>query len=150
MDIIIILIIFGLFLAYGLWRGKNSLVSLVLCFYPALVLFSEFPYASNLIFWKQNAFEVSVSYLILFVIAFIFIRFSFHKVLTSHAYSTGGVLAIAIISAASTGFLLALQYHLPGLHNLHTYSSQLSNLLISPLFYFLWLIAPALAVLLFT
>ena len=48
-DMIFLVTIFVIFLAYGLYLGRGKLISLIIAFYPATLFFNTFPFTKTLI-----------------------------------------------------------------------------------------------------
>ncbi|MBI4155810.1 MAG: hypothetical protein HY507_01085, partial [Candidatus Zambryskibacteria bacterium] len=57
-DLAVLIIVFLAFFFYGMYFGRNMLVSLILSYYPSVFLFQNFPFIDKLIFLSGNKLVV--------------------------------------------------------------------------------------------
>ena len=61
-DVVAMAVIFLAVMAYGLYRGKESLVSLLLSLYIGMTAYNSSAFLKSLIFFKQNNTQIFFPY----------------------------------------------------------------------------------------
>src|SRR5262245_14971416 len=98
-DIIVIFILFVLVAAYGFYRSKGKLISLILSFYPAILLFLNFPYTNSLLIFNKTASQIFISKCIIFLIFLVPIHLILNRIISStYDYGTSRLTQIAVLA----------------------------------------------------
>ncbi len=141
-DILVVVTLFVLFFAAGLYFGKGRLLSLVISFYPALFLYKLFPYAEKLTVLSGPQFLVlnKIGIFLLFLIPFDIIvsRFIFSE---SGYGGSLHIMRVAGLSLAMTVLLLVFSYSTVSLDVFYNFSSTIDTLFVSGNIFW-WMLAP--------
>lgn len=151
LDAIIIIAVFILFFGYGLKFGKDRIISLILSFYFAFILYSSVPYLDTLTFLKDTDTQVFISKALIFLI-FLFISNFIIKRFVYTEFSSKQVkrfFEAGILSVGATILTLALYNTIAPAESVYNFGAPISNLFSSADLFFWWLVAP-LAILFFT
>ncbi len=133
---------------FGVWKGRGTLLSLGLSLYPTALIYQYFPYLTQVTIFKQTPFYEAVSHAVVFLIFLVLINWGL-RVIASSFYASKGVFPILLISISLAGLLVAFEYHLPGLDNLHDFGPTILNLVSSNFAYFIWLVLPPIVAFIF-
>ncbi|HAO64769.1 TPA: hypothetical protein DCQ44_02175 [Candidatus Taylorbacteria bacterium] len=80
-DVMALAVFFLAVLSYGLYRGKESLFSLLLSLYLAMTLYSSSTFLKSLLFFRQNNIQLFFSRLIVYFIIVIAINFLINRII---------------------------------------------------------------------
>ncbi len=135
-------VIFALAFLYAFIRGKERIISAILAFYPAFLLFSFFPYWSAKIFEKQGI-HMFVAYLGVFLLFYIPSHLIFSRCIESYysSSSIGKIIQIILLSASFTVLTSVLLVRFLPL----SYTISVGGFIGTNVFWFL--VAPILAIL---
>jgi hypothetical protein len=143
-DIVALAIVFLVLFLFGMYFGKAHLTSLVISFYPAMLLYDRLPFMDSLVFLKgENLLalnHVVIFTIILVLCDIIVLRFIF-------AESKGGPIHFLHIAAGALALLvllLVLTYTVINLDMLHDFSSTVDRLFMNHTYAFWWYLAPLL------
>ncbi|HZS42872.1 MAG TPA: hypothetical protein VFA52_01500 [Candidatus Paceibacterota bacterium] len=143
-DLSILVILFILTAVYGLYWGKQRLVSLILAFYPAILLFLNFPYVNNLLLIKATAGQIFVSKCVIFLIFLIPIHLIFNRfVFGDFGFNSNRkFLQAAILSISILILIIVFFYRVVPLTNVYSVSLPLARYLSTSKDFFWWLLVP--------
>jgi len=106
-DLITFAIIFVAVSAYGLYRGKESLVSLLISLYLGKIVYASSTFLNSLLFFKENSNQIFFSKLIIFAVIVFGINFVISKIIGVNFSLSKvrnwieiGVLALAVSASA--------------------------------------------------
>jgi hypothetical protein len=142
-DIFVLVSIFVVMFLYGLYFGKNSLVSLILAYYPAVFLFQTFPFVEKLTVLKGDKLlmlnKVGIFLLFLIPISIIINRYIFAEsslTKTAHSFRIAG---LALVSLA---LVLLFSYTVVDLSIFYNFSSTIDGLFANLTLIWVWNVAP--------
>ena len=117
-DVIIILVLIAIGSAYAYFMGKGRAVSLVLSFYPGILLYNNFPFFG----------EASISVkLVIFVVAVLLVHLVLGRFITANfPYSKiRTVFESLVLGLISAGLILFVSYHTIPIEKLYNFSPWL-------------------------
>jgi hypothetical protein len=136
-----VLVVFAIAFAYAFIRGKGKILSAIISFYPALILFTWFPYWSMKVFEKQGIHSF-FAHLGVFLLMYIPTHLILSRAIESY-YSETKFGKIFQISSLSSAFLILTALTSRFLPALYTFS--FNEFITRHIFWFL--VAPILLVL---
>jgi hypothetical protein len=149
-DVIIILVLVGLFTAYAFVMGKRKAISLILSFYPAvaisrlLPLFKEYT-ASNQVSSSQALTQTAVFLVILIPIHLILNQF----IATEFSFgSLRKIIESLSLGAVTAGLAVFFSYQVVNFKSIYNFGSGI-DILFSGYLLFVWLALPIVALFLF-
>lgn len=126
------------------YRGKGLLFSIIISFYPALVIYKAFPYTERFIFFKDTAQQIYLSHLLVFFVFFLVIYFAVRRL--THGDGTapgiGGAIDAILLSLGVTLLTLVLTFHILPSRDIYNLSAKLENFFTSDMGYFVGVTAP--------
>ncbi len=136
-------IIFLLILGLSYYFGRGFIVSLIVSFYPATILFKLFPFMEKVLFLSGEKLlllnKMGLFLVFLIPITIIVNRFMF----TAGDYSTGeNMLRLAGLSLAFLLIIVLFSYSTVNYDLFHNYSSQIDGLFSGSGREFYWVLAP--------
>jgi hypothetical protein len=141
-DIGILALLFIAFVGLSYYFGRGFIVSVVLAFYPATILYKMFPFVEKLTFLSGNLVtlnKIGIFLLFLIPLTIIINRFIF----TASDFSGGeNILKLAGLSAAFLILIVLFSYNLVNYDGYHDFGTQIDNLFGSPTRQFYWFLAP--------
>ncbi len=145
-DAIFLTSAFIIFFAFTLYFGRGKMISLVLAYYPAILLYSSFPFAGKLMLLHGSKIEV-YNRLAIFLLFLIPLSLIINKYIYSDAVFSGALnlfknLAVSLILVA---LLLVLSHNIPNFDILHNFSAQIDQLFANSTYIFYWNLAPFIA-----
>lgn len=141
-DIIVLAIAFFVIFLFGMYFGKAHLVSLIVSFYPAMLLYERLPFLEWFVFLKGENL-ITLNKLIVFVVLLVLIDIIILRFIFSE--SKGGPVHFIHIVAGSLAFLillLILTYSVINLDMIHDFSPTIDNLFMNSPHTFWWNLAP--------
>ncbi len=142
-DAIFLGVIFIILIGASYYFGRGFIVSLVISFYPASLLFKLFPFTEKLLFVTGEKMlvlnNIAIFMLFLIPITVIVNRFVF----TASDYSGGeNILRLAGLSLAFLVIIVLFSYNTVNYDTFHNYSSQIDAIFDPSSREFYWLLAP--------
>lgn len=136
-------VVFILLIGLSYYFGRGFIVSLIVSFYPASILFRLFPFMEKVIFVSEGRLlvlnQIAVFLLFLIPITIIINRFIF----TASDYSGGeNILRLAGLSLAFLIIIVLFSYNTVNYDIFHNYSSQIDSIFDFPAREFYWMLAP--------
>jgi len=136
--------VFGVCLAYAIFRGRQALINLITGLYFALLISLVFPYYSTFIPASSSAHSGAVGKIVLFAI-FTLITTILITRLMPEEYREGKFESLGkkiMLAVAGTILIMVFSFHVLPITELITPTSPLSYLFASPDTFFWWLLAP--------
>lgn len=142
-DIIFLLAVFTVLFVLTMYLGKGRLVSVILAFYPATLLYKSLPFLNKLIMAKGDQ-GVLFNKLIVFVVILALIYLAINKFISHYAeYGPGeGALRTGGFVLAFLIILVVFSYTTVNLDLIHNFGSQIDAIFGSEARLFWWNIAP--------
>lgn len=142
-DIIFLLFVFTVIFLLTMYLGKGRLVSMILAFYPATILYKACPFVGKLTF-ADNAKGALFNQLGVFLIFLVLIYLGINKFISHYAeYGPGeGALRTGGFVLAMVIILLLFSYTTINLDLVHDFGSQIDSMFASPSRIFWWSVAP--------
>ncbi len=147
-DVLIIFAVFILLSLYSLRYGKSYIVSLLISLYVGILAFLSFPYLEDATLLKSSEVQITLSHLAVFLVGiiiihkiilrFIYIEYSYRKIFK--------YIEVGLLSGATTALFFAFLYHTIPFATIYDFGNSIDNLFSSQ-YFFWWLIAPMLALL---
>ncbi len=137
-DTLFIVIAFAFFFGYAMLLGRGKIVSLILAYYPAVLLFNSFPFVNNLLVLQGDIMltlnKIAIFLLFLAPLSILISRFVISESMhigSSHFFRT------AAFALCATALVLIFSYSTVSLDALHDFSPQIDLLFssISRIFY---------------
>ncbi|MBA3733027.1 hypothetical protein H0W91_01490 [Patescibacteria group bacterium] len=128
-DIIFLVSLFILFLAYAMYFGKGRIVSVMLAFYPAALLYNNFPFLNKLLF-LHGASLVTLNKVLIFLIFLLPLNIIINKyIFVPLEFSGGtGMLRTAGFALASLVLFVLFTYTVVNLDTIHNFSPTIDAL----------------------
>jgi len=142
-DIVIVALLTAIFAAYALFLGKDRVVSLILSFYPSVLIFKALPYFKKLIVLNPSNFQDALIQVILFLIIFVPVNYvMLHIVSGEFSFSrVKKVFEAGILGLTATSLTILFSYHVINLQKMYNFSSGIDNLFTGTMFFW-WLLIP--------
>lgn len=138
-----LIIVFAVVFAYGMVRGKQSLINLILALYFALLISLEFPYYDKILGNVDG--QQSIVMIIVFAVFTVGGIFLFERLMPTDpdeaAFSEFG--KKAALAVLATVLVMAYSYHVLPVTDLITPGSPIQTLFGHEQYFFWWLLAPA-------
>jgi hypothetical protein len=142
-DASFLLIVFLIILGIAYYFGRGFIVSLIISFYPATILFKLFPFMDKAIF-ADGAKLLLLNKLGLFLLFLIPITIIVNRFMFSAGDYSGGenILRLAGLSLAFLVVLVLFSYNTVNYDVFHNYSSQIDSIFGASGREFYWVLAP--------
>lgn len=127
---------------FAFYFGRDRLMSLIASIYAAVLLYQKFPYGSYVP--DGPWYEIGIFALFVVVALIAFSGLSFFL-----ARETSSFLGTAALSIATAGLLLSIAIYILPVQQLYTFSAPTMALFSSAESFFLWLLAPLVALFFF-
>jgi hypothetical protein len=141
-DVIFLVTLFVVFFVYALYFGKNSIISVILAFYPAQFFYANFPFMNSLLVLKGDwplLLNKVLIFLIFWVLLYILInRYVFHD----SGYGGEHYVRMACYAIAMVIVVLIFSYSVVNLDAIHNFSPAIDALFAGADHIFLWNLAP--------
>ena len=142
-DVVFLITIFVILFAFGLYFGKGSLVSLILSFYPANLLFNTFPFISKTLIFHDDKLlllnKIVIFFIFLIPIAIIVDRYISPK---SSSRGIPDTFKIAGLALALTILVVIFSYSTVNYDLLQNFSPKIDLLFSTPARLFYWNLVP--------
>lgn len=141
---LVLIISFAVIALFAFYKGKRVLFGVITSFYPAIVIYSAFPYIDNVILSKDTKLHLFLSHLLVFFIIFIPIFFAVQRVTHSSGSRIGikGFVDAILLSVSIIALSIVLTLHILPARDIYNLTSSMLKFFNSPLGYFLSLAIP--------
>ena len=136
-DFIAFIIIAGVVVVFGFYFGRDRIVTLIAGLYAAIPLYISFPYTDLI-----TSPLMSVGLYLFFVIVGLI---AFSGLSAFIASSSFGLIKLPLLSAIIAGMVIAVSIHILPIEEIYTFSVPTKALFASTEAFFLWLLAPLVA-----
>ncbi len=128
-DMVVLLILVAVFLGYGMYFGKQRLISFILAFYPAVILYKLFPFTGKLLISSEGNWPVITEGLI-FLGFFIALNLVIGRyVYASYEYEAGSKFFRMLgLSLAAITLVLLFSYTVVSLDGIHNFGGSIDAL----------------------
>ena len=131
-DIIVLAVVFFAILVYTMYFGKNRTISAILSYYPAVILFTNFPFTKQLMISK-GGIATTLNSLVIFLIIFIPLNIIINRYIiaesgqgTTHIIRTAGLAFTALI------LVIMFSYTIVDLSEFYNFSHVIDSLFATP------------------
>lgn len=128
-DIIFFIVLFFILLGYGLYFGRGMVVSFILGFYPAVLLYLIFPFGEKLIFASGGKLELlnDLAIFLLFLVPIVIVidRYSYSS---SEYYGTFGIFRTLGFVLSAMILVVSFSYFVTNYDLLHDFSPRIDNI----------------------
>lgn len=128
LDLLILGIFALLVFGYTFYFGRQKGAALIISFYPAVLLYSSFPYLKNFLFWRGNASQVAWSRLIVFALFIALVNVALARFIRSGYSSSTSMFSAVAISGIATALLLVTLYAIVPFAAVHDFSPLIDKL----------------------
>lgn len=144
----VLAIIFGFFIAFSIYFGKSKLVSIIFSFYPALLIFENFPFFKQIDSLSDSLLGIFLIKLAVFLVPVIFIYFILNKaILIEWSYSKiWGFAQSVLLSLIALSLSLILVCKIIPIEGIYSFSQPVVSLFNSQSLLFWWLLVPLVAI----
>ncbi|MCF7865097.1 MAG: hypothetical protein K9M11_01140 [Candidatus Pacebacteria bacterium] len=145
---ITLIVVIAILTALSFYKGKSTLFSLIVSFYPAAILYASFPYKAKFILFKDSGEHIFYSHAIIFGIFFILSFLIARRIVHSSGTRSGivGFLDALFLSASVVILTLALCFHILPYRDIYNLGAQFQNFFSSSLGYFVSVFIPMVVV----
>lgn len=140
-NFLILLILFGVMLAFSYKGGRGGIISLLMAFYAGYAIYTVFPYTNQIVAAGGSTMIKAIISIILFGIV-TYIPFHFIQRLTTGGFGVLSVVPRFVLSFLAAGFLLALGYHVFAISEIYSFPAPLDTIFAPEGYFFWWFIAP--------
>lgn len=151
-NVMLVIILFAIFFLFALYFGKDKIVSLIISFYPAAFLVSNFPYFSTFIAPKATAFQIVVIKSAIFAVFFAASFYFIQKHLMLHfPYSkVSRMIQAAILSILAVALSHVFMRTVVPFTGVYKFTGSIAYIISTKEFIFWWLLAPIVSLLVLT
>jgi len=140
-NFLVLLILFGLMLAFSYKAGRGGIISLLVAFYAGYAIYSLFPYTNAVVNAGGTPLMKAIISIALYSIA-TYVPFHFIQRLTTGGFGVLSFFPRFVLSFLAAAFLLALGYHLFHISNIYSFPEPLNTFFGPDQYFFWWFIAP--------
>ncbi|PJC56018.1 hypothetical protein CO026_02580 [Candidatus Kaiserbacteria bacterium CG_4_9_14_0_2_um_filter_41_32] len=143
-ELIFILLVFGFFLGYGIFRGRQAVINVITGLYLALLISLEFPYYDVFLAQATTAHSESIGKLLLFAIFTFLATILITRVMPNEFRekkfeSFGKKLLLAV---AGTILIMVFSFHVLPVTEFLTPGTPIQSLFAPAQYFFWWLLVP--------
>ena len=144
-DMAVLVVLFIIFLAYTLFFGRKMMISLILAFYPATLLYKTFPFIQKLLVVSGDKFLI-INKIVIFLVFLVPLFIIISRYISSESSYTGSSHIIRTVGLAIVGVILILlfSYSTVSLDPIYNFSSSIDILFSTTDRVFWWHLAPLL------
>ncbi|OHB13335.1 MAG: hypothetical protein A2Y49_00545 [Candidatus Zambryskibacteria bacterium RIFCSPLOWO2_12_39_8] len=141
----VLVVLFIIFLAYTLFFGRKMMISLILAFYPATLLYKTFPFIQKLLVVSGDKFLI-INKIVIFLVFLVPLFIIISRYISSESSYTGSSHIIRTVGLAIVGVILILlfSYSTVSLDPIYNFSSSIDILFSTTDRVFWWNLAPLL------
>jgi hypothetical protein len=139
-----LIVVVAVLTALSFYKGRGTLFSLIVSFYPASIMYAAFPYKEKFLFFNDSNQQIFYSHALIFLI-FFFLSF---LVARRIVYSTGtrsgiiGFFDALFLSVSVVLLTVALTFHILPYQDIYNLAAQFQNFFSSSLGYFVSILCP--------
>jgi hypothetical protein len=135
---ITLLVVIAILTALSFYKGKSTLFSLIVSFYPAAILYASFPYKEKFILFKDTNQHIFYSHAIIFAVFFALSFLIARRIVHSDGTRAGfvGFLDALFLSISVVILTLTLCFHTLPYRDIYNLGAQFQNFFSSSLGYF--------------
>ncbi len=141
-DIFVLVVLFIIFFVYALYFGKSRIISLILAFYPAQLLFQNFPFLNSLLFMKGESLLLLNKVLIFLVFWIVLDILIGRYVFQDSGYGSMHYARLAGYAVAMVIIVMIFSYSIVSLDVVHNFSPSIDVIFTGADRLFWWLLAP--------
>ena len=144
-DMAVLVVLFIIFLAYTLFFGRKMMISLILAFYPATLLYKTFPFIQKLLVVSGDKFLI-INKIVICLVFLVPLFIIISRYISSESSYTGSSHIIRTVGLAIVGVILILlfSYSTVSLDPIYNFSSSIDILFSTTDRVFWWNLAPLL------
>ncbi len=148
-DFILLGIIFVLLTVYGIYLGRNRLISFILSFYAATFLYNIFPFTEKLMFSTKGDWVV-LNKILIFLMFFLPLNIIINKHLSAsyESVSGKGVLKTSLFAIMALALILVFSYSVVNFDSYYNFSPTIDALFTESRIFW-WQLAPLVFVTIF-
>jgi len=138
------LLVFGFFLGYGIFRGRQAVINVITGLYLALLISLEFPYYDILLSQATTAHSQSIVKLILFAIFTLLTTILVTRIMPDE-YREKKIESIfkkILLAMAGTILIMVFSFHVLPVTEFLTPGTPIQSLFAPSEYFFWWLLAP--------
>jgi len=143
-ELIYILIVFGFFLGYAIFRGRQAIINLITGLYLALLISLEFPYYDILLSQATTAHSESVGKLLLFAIFTFLTTILITRVMPNEfrekKFESFG--KKFLLASGGTILIMVFSFHVLPITEFLTPGTPIQSLFAPTQYFFWWLLVP--------
>ncbi len=141
---IALIAVIALLTAFSFYKGKVTLFSLIVSFYPAAALYASFPWKSTFILMNDNANQIFYSHALIFAVFFILSFFVARRIVHSDGNRAGvvGFVDALALSVSVVLLTVALTLHILPYKDIFGLSKSLQTFLSGSSGYFVSIAVP--------
>ena len=143
-ELIYILVVFGFFLGYAIFRGRQAIINLITGLYLALLISLEFPYYDILLSQATTAHSQSIVKLILFAIFTLLTTILVTRIMPDE-YREKKIESIfkkILLAMAGTILITVFSFHVLPVTEFLTPGTPIQSLFAPAQYFFWWLLVP--------
>lgn len=139
-----LIIVVAILTALSFYKGKSTLFSLILSFYPAAIMYASFPYKAKFIFFNANNSQIFYSHALIFLVFFTLSFLVSRRIVFSTGTRAGiiGFIDALFLSIAVVVLTVALTFHVLPYKDIYNLSTQFQNFFSSSSGYFVSILGP--------
>ena len=145
-DPIFLLALFAIFFFYAMYFGRGKIVSIIISFYPAMILYRAFPFFDKLASFSSKAGETGLvlEKLGIFLVFLVIINTILGRYVFSESIHTGAphLLRTAGFSVALVLLVILFSYNTANFDILHNFSPSIDAIFARSGIEFWWNLAP--------
>ncbi len=138
-DVLLLVSLCIIVFAGTMYFGRGRMVTFVIAFFPAALLYKTFPYLDKLVFLEGDK-SVAMNKLLIFLVILIFFNIVIGRfVFSSGDYvGSGGIFKNGLLTISVVFLLLVMTYDVVNLDALHDFSERIDQFFIpsTKIFYF--------------
>lgn len=122
-DILFFVVTFILFFVFTLYAGRGRMISFILAFYPASILYKSLPFLDELIFFHTNGLP-TINKMVIFLILLVPISIIINRYVFSESEYSGSshMIRTAGLALVATVLLVIFSYTVVNFDILHNFS----------------------------
>src|SRR5258708_4907436 len=142
-DVVVILVLVALGSAYAFLRGKRKAVSLILSFYPAVVIFRYLPFFKQYLANNQISAPEVLTQVVIFLVILIPIHLVLNRLIATEFSFSGIKKIIELLAFGVATSILAVffSYQIVNMRSVYNFGGGI-DILFSGNLLFLWVVLP--------
>jgi len=143
-ELIYILFVFGFFLGYAIFQGRQAIINVITGLYLASLISIEFPYYDIFLTLATTAHGLAIEKLFLFIIFTILATILFARIMPSE-FREGKFESIfkkILLASAGTVLIMVFSFHVLPVTEFLTPGTPIQSLFAPAQYFFWWLLVP--------